>query len=88
MTDDGRRTMDGGQGVARRGKRLLGGVGLLFVGVVLARKPEEWVQWVAGWAPNNTALALLASSLPMLAVVGLWVAIARALGTSRTNMLR
>ena len=70
------------RGVGRRGSgvsvELLVG-GLFLSGVVLARKPEEWVALADGIAPGSAPLALLASSLPMLVVIGLWVATWRAM---------
>jgi hypothetical protein len=64
---------------------VLGAAGLVAAGVVLAREPEEWVLTADSIAPSNPALALLFSALPMLIVIGLWIAVARTLGKSGPN---
>jgi hypothetical protein len=65
------------QGAGRGWVPLAAGLGL--AGAALAREPEEWVLWADSLAPGTPALALLASSLPMFAVIGLWMGVAFAL---------
>jgi hypothetical protein len=53
--------------------------GLLLAGVALAWEPEELVLLADRIAPANESLALFSSTFPMLVVIGLWIAVARAI---------